>query len=312
MIEIDLEEIKKKTQRAPDRFANFANTYSWEEYWIKPEDNLNDTPLYNFQPEALIDKRVGGGNATRSACFGKFTKQYSIHFATGYRLLFTIYIYRVLHTEIDNNLCWMNYDQLRYWIDILKQEADLDFFYKIEEYEDYLYKVYFDFKTPLNRRKIKYILFWTRYAFELPAGYLALDALLLKRDYYPKESITNLLTLVANCNRCLALRMSPSQCITALGKFVSKKHLVSELNNKGFDSVQEIFGRSGFMGEAYNTVYGISLPTTDWCPLNNQRTCENWEHMEDRFKLYKELYPLFKETEIKGDKSPFIFLIYEW
>ena len=37
--------------------------------------------------------------------------------------------------------------------------------------------------------------------------------------------------------------MSPSQCITVLGKFVSKKHLVSELNN-GFDSVQEIFGRS--------------------------------------------------------------------
>ena len=300
MIDIDLEEIKKKTQRAPGTFANHANTYSWNEYRIKPEDNLDDTPLYNFQPEALIAKRVGYGNAIKSICFGKFTKHYSINCVIGYRLLFTVYIYRVLQTEIDNNLCWMNYDQLRYWIDILKQEADLDFFYKIEEYEDYLYKVHFDFKTPLNRKKIKYILFWTRYAFELPAGYLVLDALLLKRDYYPNESITNLLTLVANCNRCLSVRMSPAQCITVLGKFVSKKHLVSELNN-GFDSVQEIFGRSGFIGENFNTVYGIELPTTDWCPPNNQRTYENWEHMEDRFTLYKKLYPLFKETEIKGD-----------
>ena len=293
MVEIDLEEVKKVTKYAPSRYAELNNVYSWWEYTYRGQLKYLDSPIYDLSSDVVIKNfyQYESGSA-RYVCFGKYTRDYRIRKYPGSRIRFKITVRRKVEDHLVNNLCWMNPEQLNYWISLLKEELGLRFYHKVEECGNgAYYDIHFDF-LELSNTAIKYVLFWTRYAFELPAGYLALDALLLKRDYYPEETVQNLLTLVAVLSNNLQVRMSASQCITTIGKFIKPEILAERLNT--YSQVLDIFERIVDRDNRY-AINGKVLPQ-DYCPEN--RTAESWLGRTGRFKTYQDYYPLFKSQEI--------------
>ena len=294
MVDINLEEIKKKTENAPSRYAELSNVYSWWEYtYADSKPKYLDSPIYDLSPDVVSKEffQYGSGNA-RYVCFGRYTRDYHIRKCTGSRIVFKITVRRKVNEDrLINNLCWMNPEQLNYWINLLREELGLEFFHRVEEVNDEYYYIHFDFLN-LTNTAIKYVLFWTRYAFELPAGYYALDALILKRDYYPEETVQNLLTLASVLSNNLPTRMSASQCITTVGKFIKSEVLVERF--KTYSQIFDIFERitDDFNSHAIN---GKTFPQ-DYYP--DYRTATSWLIRSSRFKTYQEFYPIFKEREI--------------
>ena len=124
--------------------------------------------------------------------------------------------------------------------------------------------------------------------------------MLLKRDYYPEETIQNLLTLTGNCQRNNGgYQINADQCITVNGNFITPEALRKKLNTAR--SVQNIFGHpdcSSTNPYAWQpeSIYGAKIvPTVTKIGFNG----EDWIGNTKRFDSYTKIYEVLKEHEIK-------------
>lgn len=303
MVELNLEEIKQKTNVNLTRFFQLHNVYKWKEISdITENKDYTNIPLFEVSKKELSDSTkfsiLGDDGTTGWVCFGAFLFHYPRRSRTS-RILFDITPRKVLKGT-ENNHCWFNIEQLNYWIYTMKQETGLDFFYKITEGENN-YHIIFDFKK-LCFQQIKYILFWTRYTFEYPASFSALDAILLKRDYFPEEPLTNLLTLAAVCQSANTTHITEYQNITIKGKFLQLEEFQRRIQQRNCRSVSSIFESSCKPPSSYTErnrvthVFNYDIP--DWYKARNMNG-KDWIEYTDRFKIYQDVYPLLKEHEIK-------------
>lgn len=297
--EIDLEDIKKRTIRGISRFYRLSNEYRWVEYHdldVRRDPELKNQSLLNFSEDVLqgkLDVAFSQKQIIR-ACFGGFI--YNSPRLIGKNVvIFTSVLHKVIHNQTDNNHCWMTLDQLNYWISIARQDSGINFNYKIVDLGD-RYEVVLELTSDLSWKQVKYILFWLRYAFEAPASYYALDAMLLKRDYYPEESLQNLLTLVSVCHRIDRVRMNSSQCLTTCGDFIQTDILQKRIASRSIDTVSSIFN-SDFSQLNGELVCG-KLRLSNYYDTKSI-TGESWLSHPERFDIYQEAYKLMKEREIK-------------
>lgn len=305
MVELDLEEIKKKTSKGLTQYYNFNNIYRWFEAIDTTENKeYKEVPLYEIVNYDTFGKTpvpqglqlFGTGNDFRDwGCFGRFTYYYTRHKRTG-RIIFEIKVKSKMSDRL-NNHSWMTIEQMTYWIQTLQQESGLDFFFKvIQNDSDNSYRILFDFKK-CTRLQMKYVLFWTRYIYEYPTSFCALDAMLLKRDFYPEETLQNLVTLVLDCQRLNSFHASTSQNLTINGNFITPEELHRKLTSPKTRFVSSLFGSCGFYDS--RTIYGIELVS-----FFNERTitAEKWLSKVNRFDLYHRVYPALKEHELKLKK----------
>ena len=296
MVDINLEKIKALTKVPLSKYYNLRNQYSWEEVYDTSNDKrLLDVPLYNRSKDTeMYLRRVYSSGQKSYVCFGLFTVQYARQ-STKNRILFRITPNRKLLNSTTNNHCWMNINQLNYWIQTMKEDSGLDFFYRIRQ-DDTKYIIDYDFKS-LNRLQMKYILFWTRYTYEYPASFLALGAMILKRDYYPEETLQNLLTLVSDCQRINAVPLTPYQCITNKGNFITLEAFREKINSRNRRSVTSIFGT---IPGSMSKLCGMQLK--DFYCVDNI-TGSSWIDNTSRFNIYTEAYPILKSREIKVENE---------
>lgn len=99
------------------------------------------------------------------------------------------------------NLCLLNAKEIKKHLWLARRL--FGFSYSVEEtiYNDFsAYKVILDIDAPYFYHK--YLLTWLRYTYEFPFNLILNDALRMKHQYLPKESITNLFVLCANSYQC--------------------------------------------------------------------------------------------------------------
>lgn len=305
MVELDLEEIKKKTSKGLTQYYNFNNIYRWFEAIDTTENKeYKEVPLYEIVNYDTFGKTpvpqglqlFGTGNDFRDwGCFGRFTYYYTRHRRYS-RIIFEIKVRSKMSDRL-NNHGWMTIEQMTYWIQTLQQESGLDFFFKvIQNDSDDSYRILFDFKK-CTRLQMKYILFWTRYIYEYPTSFCALDAMLLKRDFYPEETLQNLVTLVLDCQRMNSFYASTSQNLTVNGNFITPEELHRKLTSPKTRFVSGLFGSCGRYDS--RTIYGVELVSF----FNEQTiTAEKWLRKTNRFDLYHRMYPALKEHELKLKK----------
>lgn len=297
--EIDLEDIKERTNIGISRFYGHHNEYRWTEYYdlsISSDPELKNQSLLNFS-EDVLRRRLGVasfGKQSIHPCFGSFIYN-SQRLRDKSAVIFTSVLHKVVLKQNYNNHCWMTLDQLNYWISIARQDSGINFNYKIVDLGN-IYEVVLELTSDLSWKQVKYILFWLRYAFETPASYYALDALLLKRDYYPEESLQNLLTLVSVCHRVDSARMSNSQCLTTYGEFIQTDILQKRIASRSNDNVSSIFNGDPSQRSS-STVYG-KLYLSNYYDAR-EMTGESWLNHPERFDVYQKAYKLMKEREIK-------------
>lgn len=300
MINLDLNEIEAKTSKTLI-YPSYYNWYSWKEVMdVTKNKEFYDVPLIDVPVEELHKEGklqvLYRSSFTYYVCFGRFTMNYHRKKRSNVsRILFDVAPSLKVLGQHENNHCWMNEEQLSFWISTIREEAGLDFFYRIETRDDNRYHILFDFKR-LNKTAIKYILFWTRYAFEYPASFCALDAMLLKRDYYPEETMQNLLTLTGVCQRNnLCYRINPDQCITVNGNFITQNALRQKL--KTAKCIQNMFGYpDGVWGWQADKIYGATIKS-----FITKSGCNGklWLGTTERFDSYTKIYKVLKEHEIQ-------------
>jgi hypothetical protein len=121
-----------------------------------------------------------------------------------------------------------------------------------------------------------------------------LDAVLLKRDYFPEESLCNLLTLTATCQRYnRAVHIDPFQCISVNYQFITLDYLRNKLDSN--TSISGIFA----LAESNR---GIDR-RLDKTPIAKKITGlyfkpkEDWVNNIDRFQVYTANYKILKQHE---------------
>lgn len=144
-----------------------------------------------------------------------------------------------------NNYTWMTEEQLREHINYPREVLDIDFKYKIVTIpEKKLYKVLLDFDTRLSKLKIKFVLFWIRYAFEMPSQLALFDAYYLKKYVFPKEELYNLLLMASfMVSNVYLYKINDSQCISIDGHMITREALKKRLNypSRHNDKVTQLF-----------------------------------------------------------------------
>ena len=118
--------------------------------------------------------------------------------------------------------------------------------------------------------------------------------MLLKRDFYPEETLQNLVTLVLDCQRMNGFHASTSQNLTINGNFITPEELYRKLTSPKTRFVSGLFGSCGRYDS--RTIYGVELVSF----FNEQTiTAEKWLRKTNRFDLYHRMYPALKEHELK-------------
>lgn len=300
MRKFSLEEFKKRTKKGVSIYNNPDNQYKWKIYefleGIEHPDDIINTPIFELTRKTL-DKHYKVSNvlchATSNVCFGRFLS-IARQFQTGsYRIVFTS-ILRKIQTSFGNNFCWASREQISFWLDTVKNDSGLDFYYKIEENEKN-FRITFDFKK-LSILQIKYILFWERYLFEVFLSFQVLDVIYLKRYYFENESLQNLVTLTTNC--LIRCNIYPHNSIDPGGNFIDIEELRKRLRQKNRANVTTIFDKN------YSNPVDINRykypDFSRYFRDINRYTGEWWlSFRKRRFKVYKDLYKTYKDLEIK-------------
>lgn len=306
MINLNLEEIKSKVSGCIVRYRNTQNRYSWKEYrdTTGKYKDISLLGLSEIQLRARKIEQIGIDTAPFSdySCFGRFTYGYSRKQQDS-RIIFTCRCYNTVQHKTINNYCWMDEDLLHYWFDTIREESGLDFFYSIEPGSaKNTIDINFDFKS-LNRYQMKFLLFWTRQIFEYPDSLCALDAIILKRDYFPDETLCNLLVLTSDCQLANAFQINPYQCLTVDGNFLAEEELKRRLTRKTATLVNSTFGhykQEKSKDPEYRglCIYGEKVIGFDKRVNNLFSPIKDWIDKDERFELYTRIYPVLKEHEI--------------
>lgn len=295
-----LEEFKKRTKKGVERFNNPDNRYRWTIYKSlegieHPEDIIN-TPIFELTTKTLNEHYKVHSHECRTmshVCFGRFlfyARQVQIK---GYRIVFTSLLHKK-QTLHGNNFCWMSHEQISFWLDTVKNDSGLDFYYRIKETVNN-FQITFDFKE-LSVLQIKYILFWERYLFEVLLSFQVLDVIYLKRHYFKNESLQNLITLTTNC--LIRCSIHPHNSIDPGGNFIDIEELRKRLRQKNRANVTTIFDKNYLDPvDIYRDKY---LDFSRYVRDINRYTGEWWlSFRKRRFKVYKDLYKTYKDLEIK-------------
>lgn len=226
------------------------------------------------------------------------------------------------HNTFVNNVTWMSREQLEEHINYLVSPDGLNIpvDIKISEHElswyDYfdkipIYNIDIDFGRKTTIRQIKFVLFWIRYAYEAPSNIAMIDAYKLKELYYPDEEIYNLLTVTSRLINVF-YNINTSQSIHFFGHFVEKARFLKELKSTKGD-LSSIYLKGG----------NNNLPRAEVLPIiddlddefykfkkenkealgesDSYMTLQSWLKFEYRFTLYRKLYKIHKENELRSE-----------
>lgn len=297
-----IKEIKKSLGNR-ELAGYYTNRYRWVEL-RRLSRKYAKTPLLDLDIKSLARNRevLPREMEFTYVCFGRYL--YDVHYAHRTRTLFYIYTNRSFANG-ENNFCWWHKDQIEYWIEAAKQEAELDFSYRVEEFKSArlndrpMWKISLNL-THLTKNQRKFLLFWIRNLYEWPANFCALDAMILKRDYFPEESLINLLTLTTNYSLCNGgVLISFDQNLSLGGKFITSKCLSSRLHNSEYKLVSSVFdSRRSDTTDIYNhnKIFGESI--VPFIRRGTHLTANGWVDKAERFDHYVNIYPHFKENEI--------------
>jgi hypothetical protein len=248
-------------------YYNYWNRYSYNIFRAGTvKDAIGDESLATQEiPGSLYTKALINYSFNQRICFGKYTGVLLSRQCHGpefrSRFFWTPYV-KPYNPECAN-FTWMTKELLEEHVNYPKKLLGID--YDVVVYDAHHdsgsngphWDIIFDFKE-LYRVDIKFILFWSRYATEFPSCFALLDAIMLK-DVFPDEEIYNLLTMAARFHRSHFqgfCSISEGQCLSIYGKFVSRKHLLEEIEkNRNFnnDSILKLFGRDS---SCFNIVGG--------------------------------------------------------
>ena len=273
-------------------FLNNGNTYR---YWIYDNAHRKDfgkiTKISEAQklPSVFQQKSI-----TVRVCYGAFLSRYAITFKNSKgNAVFVSYINR----EVEDNLnfTWLTKKQLFEHIEYCRQRFSLDFDFTVKKYSK-SYIVVFDFKK-LTHFQVKFILFWTRYAWEFPSNLALFDAMLLHKAL-PNEEMLNLLALasgsLSESNIFLGQGEFPiysGQCIcNRVSKFINVDNIVEELKSTSQGNVTEMFPR--LFGRLPQLSPKIKMRDTG-TRVTNLKEWVKPENIDRRMHLYiDELLPL--------------------
>ncbi len=291
------------------RYFTYQNVYGYDK---QPRDKVADI-------DNLLDTNNKATEAfTHRVCFGEFltrggseiyrAKQYFHE----YRHTFISIVLKQYFSHYhNNNFTWLRKDQLEQHLDYCKEVFGFDFNYKVEErvlskYDKYYpgkecYRVLFDFKN-LSYVKVKLLLFWYRLAVEFPSNLALIDALELKRNYFPEEELYNLLLIPSRYQvRCLRPTHIPeSQSISIIGGFVKRDILKERLQEKSF--VNDLFEANfeeSYPLSSYVNDYFILASGENNTYLDRFNVWFSKEEMDKRFNVYKKLYGWYKKYEVE-------------
>lgn len=259
-------------------------------------------------------------------CFGRYLEivDQRGYWGSSYRSRFVWTPYTKIYSPEQGNFTWMTkemlIEHLNYPKDILGLNYDVNVFdpdTSGENSKGEHWNIVFDFKQ-LTFIEIKFVLFWARYAAEVPSCFALIDALILK-ERYKDEELYNLLIMASFLQRYhfmgLGGHISDSQCISVFGKFISRQQLINRLKESPDGSVNSIFerthnstlpGKHEYEVEYANWVLDFkrAIPTinlsksTGWYDVDLNRIFDE-ENISIRLKEYEKLYPKYKSEEIK-------------
>lgn len=296
--ELNLELAVQNIAEKVSVYYNRSNSYRWIIVDnITKSKQLLDTPLFGLTKKKIDNnnfKYIASGRTYGYMCFGQFTHRIQVRQKQRYhRIVFTSIPNTIQVDTHTNNHCWATLELINFWLEVAKEEAGLDFYFNVKKVRNHHLNINFDFKK-LNFSQIKYIIFWTRYLFEYPDSLCMLDAVLLKRDYFPEESLCNLLTLTASCQRYnQGIRVNSTQCISVDYQFITLDYLRNKLNCKA--SISETFAlvdsNRGIDGELDKRPTAKKITNLYFNPK------EDWVNNIDRFQIYTTNYKILKQHE---------------
>ena len=296
--ELNLELAVQNIAEKVSIYSNRRNSYRWIIVDnITKDKRLLDTPLFGLTKMKVDNNNftyIASGKTYGYMCFGQFTHKIQVMQKQRYhRIVFTSIPNTIQINKQTNNHCWATLELINFWLEVAKEETGLDFYFNVRKVRNNHLNINFDFKE-LNFSQIKYILFWTRYLFEYPDSLCMLDAVLLKRDYFPEESLCNLLTLTATCQRYnRAVHIDPFQCISVNYQFITLDYLRNKLDSN--NSISGIFA----LAESNR---GIDrrldkTPTAKKITGLYFKPKEDWINNIDRFQVYTANYKILKQHE---------------
>lgn len=190
-----------------------------------------------------------------------------------------------------SNLCLLNDRELRKHLWLVRRLFPFEYNVTEVQYEGYsAYQVTLDVDAPYFYHK--YLLTWLRYAYEFPYNIILNEALRLKHQALPHESIANLFILCANSYNNAIEYYSPGHAITDPGSGFLKEY---ELKAK----INEIAGNGDFYTQHCNNIYPITGKKFQTIP-DKSVGCylDYWtdpDAFEKRKKVYLSNYKTIKE-----------------
>lgn len=295
----------------------YYNHYSYRIFNSKTLESCGIDTVTEFnQVENIESLRSYDGIADYRACFGKFLVDLNGIYGRP-RSIFLWKPFLIPTFPTQGNFTWMTRDQLINHLNYCKDYLGLDYEVNIEDELGYeqntagftdFYKICFDFKK-LSYLQIKFVLFWSRYACEFWSNLALLDAMLLKEAVFPEEELYNLLVMSSLVLMMTTYKMScpgyisEGQCLSIYGKFISKKNLITILNNFSTGQITElVFNRINY--DAWvNSAPDIKFPKINVKVNNTTYDIDilgkwlNDESINKRLEVYKKLYPWYKSEE---------------
>ena len=304
-MEFSLEQVRDyfKKQKI-NRFYQYANSYTYTKLIrqnFKEDESLLDRELLFFDKNSSFAGR---------ACFGAFLHNWQGN--QYYRCLLVSYVTKQYDYEKrHNNFTWLSAKQIEQHLEYCKEVFGLVFNYQVTECEKHYY-VYFDFCN-LSFRQVKLLLFWYRMVVEFPSNLAMIDALELKKNYFPEEELYNLLLIPARYHQNVHPTHIPSsQCISIYGRFIPRDLLQQRLNS---DPSYDAQVKDLFIPKSGREQKNCTLINVDKDKLfiekelidPNVTTIEfkSWfsdEKVKERMQKYTELYSWYKEEELKKEE----------
>ena len=333
---IKVERAKEYFKEEIKRFVSFYHYWNRYSFSIYKTRFLSDLIPIKF-PETLatIESKklksiskyslINYGFDHRS-CFGRYLEivDQRGYWGSSYRSRFVWTPYTKLYSPEQGNFTWMTkemlIEHLNYPKDILGLNYDVNVFdpdISGEDSKGEHWNIVFDFKK-LTFIEIKFVLFWARYAAEVPSCLALIDALILKEKYRDEE-LYNLLIMASFFQRYhfkgSGGHISDGQSISIFGKFISRQQLINRLKESPDGSVNLIFERTlnstspekpEYEVEYANWVLNFkkSIPTIHLLKPNSIYDVDlnlifDDENISIRLSEYEKLYSKYKSEEIK-------------